>query len=101
MASATEIAPPPPTPPVGGRNPAARVLSERLGGKVLKAEDFRGDLAITVDRRAWVEAVRLLRDHPELRDVGRLTLWQSMRCVQLVLWDERRRRLVSFRDIGR
>ena len=44
---------------------------------------------------------RVLRDHPELRDVGRLTLWQSLRCVRLVLWDERRRRLVSFADIGR
>ncbi len=44
---------------------------------------------------------RVLRDHPELRDVGRLTLWQSLRCVPLVLWDERRRRLVSFSDIKR
>jgi acyl-lipid omega-6 desaturase (Delta-12 desaturase) len=41
----------------------------------------------------------VLRDHPELREVGRLTLLQSLRCVPLVLWDERRRRLVSFRDI--
>jgi acyl-lipid omega-6 desaturase (Delta-12 desaturase) len=44
---------------------------------------------------------RVLRDYPELRDVGRLTLLQSIRCVRLVLWDETRRRLVSFRDIGR
>ena len=66
MASATEIAPPPPTPPVGGKNPAARVLGERLGAQVLRVEDFRGDLAITVERSVWVEAVRLLRDHPEL-----------------------------------
>jgi omega-6 fatty acid desaturase (delta-12 desaturase) len=34
---------------------------------------------------------RVLRDHPELRDVGGWTLWQSLRCVPLVLWDERRR----------
>jgi omega-6 fatty acid desaturase (delta-12 desaturase) len=40
----------------------------------------------------------VLRDHPELRDVGRLTLLQSFRCVRLVLWDETQRRLVSFRD---
>ena len=39
----------------------------------------------------------VLRDHPELRGVARLTLWQSFRCVRLVLWDERQRRLVSFR----
>jgi acyl-lipid omega-6 desaturase (Delta-12 desaturase) len=41
---------------------------------------------------------RALRDHPELRDVGRLTLLQSFRCVRLVLWDETERRLVSFRE---
>jgi omega-6 fatty acid desaturase (delta-12 desaturase) len=52
-------------------------------------------------RIPYYQLPRVLRDHPELREVGRLTLWQSMRCVQLVLWDERRRRLVSFRDIGR
>jgi len=41
---------------------------------------------------------RALRDHPELRAVGRLTLLESFRCVKLVLWDESRRRLVSFRE---
>ena len=40
-----------------------------------------------------------LRDNPELRSVSRLTLLQSLRCVRLVLWDEGRSRLVSFRDI--
>jgi omega-6 fatty acid desaturase (delta-12 desaturase) len=44
---------------------------------------------------------RVLRDHPELRGVSRLTLLQSFRCVRLVLWDESRRRLVSFREMGR
>jgi omega-6 fatty acid desaturase (delta-12 desaturase) len=39
---------------------------------------------------------RVLRDHPELRSVSRLTLLQSFRCVRLVLWDEAQRRLVSF-----
>src|SRR5712692_3356299 len=42
---------------------------------------------------------RALRDHPELRGVSRLTLLQSFRCVRLVLWNEGRRRLVSFRDM--
>ncbi len=42
---------------------------------------------------------RVLRDHPELRDIGRLTLWQSFHCVRLVLWDETKRRLVSFREV--
>src|SRR5277367_1932490 len=44
---------------------------------------------------------RVLRDHPELRGVSRLTLLQSFRCVRLVLWDESRQRLVSFREIKR
>ena len=42
---------------------------------------------------------RVLRDYPELRDVGRITLLQSFACVRLVLWDEAQRRLVSFREI--
>jgi NADH-quinone oxidoreductase subunit C/D len=46
--------------------PAARVLAEALGDRLISATDFRGDLAITVDRRGWVDAARLLRDHPEL-----------------------------------
>ena len=56
----------PAAPPEVLAKPAARILSEALGGRVLRVADFRGDLAITVDRRAWVEAARLLRDHPEL-----------------------------------
>ncbi len=43
----------------------------------------------------------VLRDHPDLDGVGRLTLLQSFRCVRLVLWDEDRQRLVSFRDVSR
>jgi acyl-lipid omega-6 desaturase (Delta-12 desaturase) len=42
---------------------------------------------------------RVLRDHPELRGLGRLTLGQSLCCVRLALWDENRGRLVSFRDM--
>jgi omega-6 fatty acid desaturase (delta-12 desaturase) len=42
---------------------------------------------------------RVLREYPELRRVSRLTLLQSFQCVRLTLWDESRRRLVSFREI--
>jgi omega-6 fatty acid desaturase (delta-12 desaturase) len=42
---------------------------------------------------------RVLQDHPELVAVGRLTLPESLRCVSMVLWDERRRRLISFREM--
>ncbi len=41
---------------------------------------------------------QVLRDHPELRGIGRLTLLDSLRCVRLTLWDETQRRLVSFRE---
>jgi omega-6 fatty acid desaturase (delta-12 desaturase) len=42
---------------------------------------------------------QVLRDYPELRAMGRLTLSESFRCVRLVLWDEARQRLISFRDL--
>jgi omega-6 fatty acid desaturase (delta-12 desaturase) len=41
----------------------------------------------------------VLRDHPELGDVGRITLLQSIVCVRLVLWDEARRRMITFRQL--
>ncbi len=41
---------------------------------------------------------RTLQDNPDLRNINRLTLLQSFRCVRLVLWDENRERLISFRD---
>ena len=41
----------------------------------------------------------VLRDHPDLGKVGRLTLLQSFGCVRLVLWDESSHRLVSFRQL--
>jgi omega-6 fatty acid desaturase (delta-12 desaturase) len=43
----------------------------------------------------------VLRDHPDLDGIGRLTLFQSLSCVRLVLWDESRQRLVSFREARR
>ena len=44
---------------------------------------------------------QVLRDRPELADVSRLTLVQSIRSVRLALWDETEKRLVSFRDARR
>jgi omega-6 fatty acid desaturase (delta-12 desaturase) len=43
----------------------------------------------------------VLRDHPELAQVGRLTLWQSFGCIRLALWDEAARKLISFRELRR
>lgn len=41
---------------------------------------------------------QVLEDHPELRDMGRITILESLACVKLVLWDERAKKLVSFRQ---
>ncbi|BAT61873.1 fatty acid desaturase [Variibacter gotjawalensis] len=41
----------------------------------------------------------VLRDHPQLISTGRLTLLQSFRCVDKVLWDESSRKLISFREM--
>jgi omega-6 fatty acid desaturase (delta-12 desaturase) len=41
---------------------------------------------------------RVLADHPELKQVGRLTLRQSFACVRLALWCETQRRMVTFRE---
>lgn len=40
----------------------------------------------------------VLRDHPELADVGRISLRDSLTCVSLVLWDEQAQRLISLRE---
>jgi omega-6 fatty acid desaturase (delta-12 desaturase) len=44
---------------------------------------------------------QVLKDHPELTQIGRLSFWESLKCVRLTLWDEHAKRLVSFRELGR
>jgi omega-6 fatty acid desaturase (delta-12 desaturase) len=41
---------------------------------------------------------QVLRDFPEMRDMGRITFLQSLGFVKLTLWDENNKRLVSFRE---
>jgi omega-6 fatty acid desaturase (delta-12 desaturase) len=41
---------------------------------------------------------QVMRDRPELQDVGRITLGQSFGTVRLTLWDETKQRLISFRE---
>jgi acyl-lipid omega-6 desaturase (Delta-12 desaturase) len=43
----------------------------------------------------------VLRDHPELGKIGRVTLWQSLACVNFALWDEDAKRLISFGALRR
>ena len=40
----------------------------------------------------------VLRDFPELKEIGRITFAESLKCVKLVLWDESQKRLITFRD---
>lgn len=40
----------------------------------------------------------VLRDHPELADVGRIGIRDSLGCVKLILWDEQAQRLISLRQ---
>ena len=48
-------------------------------------------------RIPYYRLAKVLRDHPELKTVGRLTLWDSLKGVRLSLWCEQRKKLVSFR----
>lgn len=41
----------------------------------------------------------VLRHHPDLANVGRLTLAQSLACARLALWDELTHRLITFREL--
>jgi len=40
----------------------------------------------------------VLKEFPELKDIERLTFFQSLKSVRLTLWDEQSKRLISFRD---
>ena len=52
-----------------------------------------------VSRIPYYRLGEALRDHPELRTMGRLTLMESFGCVRLVLWDEAHRRMISFKEL--
>lgn len=39
-----------------------------------------------------------INENPALREFSRLTLWQSLKCVRLTLWDETQNKLVGFRQ---
>lgn len=39
---------------------------------------------------------RAMKENPEFHKVKTLTLWSSLKCIRLALWDEKSRRLVGF-----
>lgn len=50
-------------------------------------------------RIPFYQLPRILKAHPELKSVGRLTFIQSLKCVKLALWNEAEQRMVSFRMV--
>lgn len=50
-------------------------------------------------RIPFYQLPQVVKDHPELKKIGRLTLWESIKSVKLTLWDEDRRELISFREL--
>lgn len=38
--------------------------------------------------------------HPELGGIGRITLWESLKCVRLTLWNEDSKAMVAFSTLG-
>lgn len=50
-----------------------------------------------VSRIPFYRLPQVMNDHPVLRDMGRVTMRQSVCGIRLALWDEERQRLVSFR----
>jgi acyl-lipid omega-6 desaturase (Delta-12 desaturase) len=64
---------------------------------------FSGNIGIhhvhhLYSRIPYYRLPQVLRDHPELADVRRLTMLESLSCARFRLWDECKQKLVSFRD---
>ena len=64
---------------------------------------FSGNIGIhhvhhLYSRIPYYRLPQVLRDHPELAEVRRLTLMESFQCARFRLWDECNQKLVSFRD---
>jgi omega-6 fatty acid desaturase (delta-12 desaturase) len=65
---------------------------------------FTGNIGVhhvhhLISRIPFYRLPEVLRDHPQLTGVGRLTFLRSLRCATLALWDEERQRLISFREL--
>ncbi len=50
-------------------------------------------------RIPFYRLTQVLADHPELTEIARLDFWDSLACINLNLWDEDQKRLVSFKAI--
>jgi omega-6 fatty acid desaturase (delta-12 desaturase) len=52
-------------------------------------------------RIPFYRLARVLRDFPELRDINRMTLLDSLKTIPLALWDETCHRMISFGEYRR
>ena len=41
---------------------------------------------------------KVLKAHPELKEISRLKFAESLKCIHLALWDDATRRLISFKE---
>ena len=67
---------------------------------------FTGNIGIhhvhhLASRIPFYRLPEVLKTHPLLRDLNRLTALQTLSALRLALWDEGQRRLVSFREASR
>jgi omega-6 fatty acid desaturase (delta-12 desaturase) len=50
-------------------------------------------------RIPFYRLTEVLKDHPVLKNIRRMTFKESLRCVRLHLWDEQERRMIGFSDL--
>ena len=84
-----------------------RLVSDRNAG-VVSADQMHFDPVLTGSKLPMVEpgkntmrrpwGTEVLKDYPELQTYNRVTLRESIESVRLALWDENKRKLVSFRE---
>lgn len=43
---------------------------------------------------------KVLKANPELKDISRLKFIESLKCINLAIWDDASRRLISFKEAG-
>ena len=76
---------------------AEEVVGDPAGGPLLEVGKVnlpRADVAVVLPHHATGMDAR-----PELEDINRLTLRESLNSLPLKLWDESEERLVSFRQL--
>lgn len=64
---------------------------------------FTGNIGVhhvhhLASRVPFYRLTEVLSEYPELRDINRFTVFQSIRPIWLSLWDEDERRLITFRE---